>query len=294
MPVHKGIRCNVIIDGSPAIEYSPSMDYITSCVFIAAREGQRYTIEIEASKTGSNWHKIFLYVDGRVLVKAGAERIGDKDLEYEIDTVVDGVADSGYVTERYLEFRKIEVVDEDVKSNQTSDIMIKRLGEILVNIWRCEEPHSEIKNVSPFKPKDAQPVSEKSIKGRSLSHCTQLSSQHRDPRPFIVSMYEAKPIDPDDEPYASFLFRYMSQELLEAQGIAPKPARLIFHGDLRHMDESQKDQEIIRLRKELEESRLKIKQEDEDAGYIAPGVQPAYKKKEKSAAVYIDLTGEDC
>ncbi|KAF3284268.1 hypothetical protein TWF970_011488 [Orbilia oligospora] len=192
MPTHNGIKCSISVEGSPLPEYLPSTQDTTCTVSLAASEGQRYNIELEGSKTGSQWHEIKIWFDGRQFWRDVVRGSDEKDLKRTIDHVIDKIQDNGSYSTTYFEFGKINV------------------------------------------------------------------------------------------------------GLLEAQGIAPRPARLASHGNqAHHMDESQKDQEIIFLREQLKDSKRKIKDEDEDTGQPSTQNQTPRKKARKKRFVFVDLTKED-
>ncbi|KAF3307890.1 hypothetical protein TWF173_002127 [Orbilia oligospora] len=204
------------------------------------------------------------------------------------------IQDNGNYSTTYFEFGKVNVVDIDSHSIQPTNDQINNIGSIKVTIWRCHAPYTSQEFYGTFEADDIPPINEKKIKGRPLSHCTQFNPHNRVYYENKAIYRLANLIDPVDRPYATFIFNYMSQGLLEAQGIAPRPARLVHHGNqARHMDESQKDQEIIFLREQLKDSKRKIKDEDEDTRQPSTQNQTPRKKARKKRFVFVDLTKED-
>ncbi|KAF3194775.1 hypothetical protein TWF225_005395 [Orbilia oligospora] len=294
MPTHNGIKCSISVEGSPLNEYLPSTQDTTCTVSLAAREGQRYNIELEGSKTGSQWHKIKIWFDGRQLVRSVTRGSGEKDLKRTMDRVIDKIQDNGSYSTTCFEFGKINVVDIDAHSIQPTNEQINDLGSIKITIWRCHAPHTSREIDTSFEADGIPPINEKKIKGRPLSHCTQFNPQNRVYHENKAIYRFTNLIDPVDRPYATFIFNYMSQDLLEAQGIAPRPARLVTHGNqAHHIDDPQKDQEVIYLRQQLKDSKRKIKDEDEDTGHPSTENQAPRKRAKKKRFVFVDLTKED-
>ncbi|KAF3215278.1 hypothetical protein TWF106_008785 [Orbilia oligospora] len=179
MPTHNGIKCSISVEGSPLAEYLPSTQDTTCTVSLAAREGQRYNIELEGSKTGSQWHEIKIWFDGRELVRSVTQGSGEKDLKRTMGRLIDKIQDNGSYSTTYFEFGKINIVDIDAHSIQPTNEQINDLGSIKITIWRCHAPYTSQEIDTPFETDDIPPINEKKIKGRPLSHCTQFNPQNR-------------------------------------------------------------------------------------------------------------------
>ncbi|KAL9055872.1 MAG: hypothetical protein Q9162_003298 [Coniocarpon cinnabarinum] len=97
---------------------------------------------------------------------------------------------------------------------------ISQLGVIKIELWRCQRQGSSYPDrtwTSHDSLSETSPLPEKALKGRALSHRVNLGER------VATSPEQKVPVSYlDDRPHATFVFKYLSKESLQAMMIAPR------------------------------------------------------------------------
>ncbi|KAF3917583.1 hypothetical protein AA313_de0203921 [Arthrobotrys entomopaga] len=253
MPSHKGITCDLFVDGEKATEYGEEITDNVCTVWVEAKEDKPYGFEVEfdGAATRSQAHRTVFHAD-----------------ETEAEA-----------------------------SEETREDVIENLGSLKVTVQRCEASKKEIRPgpvggqvaVLP-----AGKVNEKLIKGRALSHSTSLGPIRNKGAPGRWYYYATTYIDPVNNPYAIFVFKYTSNAHLSAMGFLgernSEPEEV--DADVLSMSAEEMQREIMLLRNRANETDINIKQErDVTIKREGDGLDrgEGSRKRTKKKPVFIDL-----
>ncbi|KAF3295286.1 hypothetical protein TWF132_001982 [Orbilia oligospora] len=200
------------------------------------------------------------------------------------NTTVERMADGSTVRCPLL-FQKLNVVENDSRTMETREEVIGNIGTLQLLIWRVKLPRKRSAFPDPMSELEvAKAIKEKFLKGEAVSHCTGFGGRTTEPRRKQVC-YDTTYIDPKDKPFATFIFKYASKALLQAQGYIPRtPSPELIDEDLPDLTHQELMREVMRLREQNADRKREIKQEHDSQ---APG------NTKNKQPTYIDLTGDD-
>ncbi|KAK6355471.1 hypothetical protein TWF696_004568 [Orbilia brochopaga] len=257
MPSYKGVSCDLYIDGSKAPEYDMTTDDRTCTVWVMAQEDKEFGFEIDVSGTSDNNHRLQFIADGQKLVSRVLMDGRIKTSEY----CAEFRDENGAWMSRKMMFRKADLVEDDKEQTEDRTAIIDAVGSLQWNVWRVRSfklYHGQPTVRKPFQA--ASSLKEKDIKGKAISHYTQLGDLVEQP---TATSYKSELKDPKDSPYVVFIFKYASKAILQSKGYIPRspsPERL--DNDVESMSGLEMQQEIMRLRAEVKATRKrKIKEE---------------------------------
>ncbi|EPS36348.1 hypothetical protein H072_10137 [Dactylellina haptotyla CBS 200.50] len=216
MPEYKGISCDLYVQESKAKEYSVAHHGSTCVEYVISQEDQLFSFKVNVNPTalGGNSSRLDLelWADGQQL---------DSFTFTETDYLVDDAQIQDYtgrVKAMKLRFTKINTIEEDLIEAESDQDILRKLGTLEVKIWRAHQDVIQTASLA-YQPNLVQnPIYEKSIKGNSVSHCTELTN------PYVIAEpsswgYLTRKIDPYDTPWVTFIFRHASKALLQSGGI---------------------------------------------------------------------------
>ncbi|KAI1411290.1 hypothetical protein F5Y13DRAFT_65199 [Hypoxylon sp. FL1857] len=188
-----------------------------------------------------------------------------------------------------LKFSAVKTIDEAKKERVEKDRKTSdKLGVIEVKVWRGVElgPSSSKRSSATLK-KTPFELSEKSLKGKSISHGTMFSTAKQTTSPGFVSVQY---LPEDGGPIAIFRFTYRSRRALQQELIipaTPPPRSPTFDGlseaELRRLARERYEQ--INEEKEVKKEKASIKRELGDDKLDRPS-------KVRRVSKTIDLTDE--
>ncbi|KAK6527745.1 hypothetical protein TWF694_004725 [Orbilia ellipsospora] len=217
MPEHKGISCDLFVEQDKAAEYNIQHDGSACTAHIVSQENQLFGFKLNINTValgGTSRLDLELWADGQHL-----DSFTFTETDYFINDA--HIQDyTGRVKIMKLRFAKLNTTDEEAY-DQGDDEKLQKLGTLEVKIWRS---HQDVLQTACFgyQPNPMQNiVYENSIKGSSISHCTELSN------PFMIANpsswgYLTRKIDPYHTPWVTFVFRHASQAIMESEGIFNK------------------------------------------------------------------------
>ncbi|KAK6515785.1 hypothetical protein TWF281_004375 [Arthrobotrys megalospora] len=217
MPTLKGVTCDLYVDDSRAEEYGMTVHDNVCTVWVAAIENKEYGFEIEVDpkQTGADAHMLSFWADGQELT---GNIMGEGDNTISVHEVCIGVNDCGSQVWRPLKFGKLETEEEG--GLELDEDAAKHVGILEWSICRCERVWDSDTQPEPLYFESKNSINEKSVKGRAVSHCTELGDSFVVPnQPWL----EAEPRDPDETPFVRFRFKYVSIDLLNMQGFIQRP-----------------------------------------------------------------------
>ncbi|KAK6342487.1 hypothetical protein TWF718_007890 [Orbilia javanica] len=285
MPIHKGVTCELFVDGSKATEHHVSTEGEICRVWIVAEEGKPYKINVgaTATSTGGPHHKIKFWADGIEIDACSLFSSSSATFE---DVIVEAKA-RGKPSHAhcYLGSSASVSLENDSETIETRKEVIEKVGKLTISIWRCEYRLLKKKrSVTAHNPglELAGDMNEKMLKGEPVSHCTVLGEATTARTTKTTMLKRKKDIDPIDRPLVTFTFNYSSKALLQALGYIPKtPSSEPIDHDLADLTHEQLQREIMRLRGKDADIKPNIKQEQ--------NLQEAGTPKRKSP-IHIDLT----
>ncbi|EPS37833.1 hypothetical protein H072_8374 [Dactylellina haptotyla CBS 200.50] len=221
-----GVTCELLISNKRAEEYKSENKGSTTKSHVVAIEGRKYVVKLDFSKTGARRHDFTLYADGIELTS-----MTTTEKKLRIDSIrgklVNGKGKGKgrgrgkKVENRRLTFGKLGTVDGDAENTELRSNVLNQLGTIKINVHRAKFRARKNKVTGNDRINTAGPVHEESVKGRGLSHITKLGCRQYAK---ATGSRTTKPIDPENKPYATFIYRYASREILESEGIIELPA----------------------------------------------------------------------
>ncbi|KAF3295288.1 hypothetical protein TWF132_001984 [Orbilia oligospora] len=218
MPEHKGISCELHVEGQKAAEYQVTQAGSISTSHIISQEDKLFNFHL-------NITSITLGSVGRVDLELWAD--GQKLDAFtftETDYLVDDaqIQDStGAVKVVKLRFAKLKTVDEKKADQETRQDILQKLGTLEIKLWRAHQDATQTCCLLYEQEPSKNPIHEKSIKGASITHCTGFANAKIIQNPSSLG-YLTRKIDPYETPWVTFVFRHASRSLLEAAGIIPK------------------------------------------------------------------------
>ncbi|EGX44850.1 hypothetical protein AOL_s00176g21 [Orbilia oligospora ATCC 24927] len=245
MPEHKGISCELHVEGQKATEYQVTQAGYISTSHIISQEDKIFSfhLNIVSATLGSVGRlDLELWADGQKL---------DAFTFIETDYFVDDpqVQDStGAVKVVKLRFAKLKTVDEKKSDQETRQDILQKLGTLEIKLWRAHQDATQTCCLLYEQEPSKNPIHEKSIKGESITHCTEFANAKHIQNPSWWGYWTRK-IDPYETPWVTFVFRHASKSLLESAGIIPK--------------DSTKKHQKVELESELPEIKTKNKPEKE-------------------------------
>ncbi|KAK6515784.1 hypothetical protein TWF281_004374 [Arthrobotrys megalospora] len=284
MPTHKGVTCNLYIDGSRATEHHIVTEDDTCTAWVVPEEGKSYHLDINAFGTGTPQHRVEFWADGQCLesydLRHSTIRRVDK-------AIVERTANGNIITSP-LTFGKLKVAEDDVELMETRAEVIGEIGSMKLSIWRCKFVRYPRANPGKYTASRVEPmrvVKEQLLKGQPVSHCTQFGTRTTNPAGGPSRWaYNRTYIDPKDKPLATFVFNYASKALLQAQGYMPRtPSPELMEDGLEDMTHEDLMKEVMRLREENTNTKRQIKQEKNSQAIRRIGKR----------TTHIDLTVDD-
>ncbi|KAK6342486.1 hypothetical protein TWF718_007889 [Orbilia javanica] len=225
MPEHKGISCELHIDGQKATEYQTTQTGSICSSHVISQEDKLFSfhLNITSSTLGSVPRlDLELWADGEKL-----DSLTFTETEYVVDDAQ--ILDStNAVKVVKLKFAKLETVDAKMANLEARQDILQKLGTLEIKIWRAHHGVTQTNSFSYQKQPSMNPIHEKSIKGQEVTHCTKLAHPKTIKNPSSLG-YLTRKIDAYETPWVTFIFRHASKSLLEAAEIIPKvpqPARV--------------------------------------------------------------------
>ncbi|KAK6518629.1 hypothetical protein TWF506_005764 [Arthrobotrys conoides] len=219
MPEHKGISCELHVEGQKATEYQVTQAGPICTSHIISQEDKLFSfrLNITSATLGGSVARLDLelWADGQKL---------DAFTFTETDYLVDDaqIRDStGTVKVVKLRFAKLKTVDEKKPDQETRQNILRKLGTLEIKLWRAHQDATQTGSFAYQQEPSKNPIHEKSIKGESITHCTEFANAKAIQNP-SSSGYLTRKIDPYETPWVTFVFRHASKSLLEAAGIVPK------------------------------------------------------------------------
>ncbi|KAF2013667.1 hypothetical protein BU24DRAFT_452510 [Aaosphaeria arxii CBS 175.79] len=259
---HGDFKVEILVDGQPLEEFkdddeedkpNEAMRYVMATSgkefavrFTAARPYPKYTILVNIYLDGK-WVR-GRYVDkddkGKVEIKGTIQTLGDRWLSQN--------------------FRFAELEINESISNVAPESLretIKSLGEIKVSVHYVQNlvpKNTQKRDKSNIQ--DIGPLSEKSLKGKALSHRVEFSEAK--PTTRTTNSKSCTYVDPQKHPQATFLFRYRSKNALQAAYVIPRTPSPVPLED-RNLDELNLEEarELLKRQRERDEAAKAIKQE---------------------------------
>ncbi|KAF9787885.1 hypothetical protein BJ322DRAFT_588943 [Thelephora terrestris] len=212
MPDLNGVQVTIVCNDQPLEEYEVTYEGDTATCWIPSEAGKTFEIRwrVQPGLPLHNVHRVFdCYMDGR-----GMKRSLGKP-SHRSGSVV-GVS-TGATTLRPFTFSRIQLTEEEGGLSTKTSADLSHLGTIIVKAHRAK-PWSILPYIDKLRtcPSELPAVCEKSKK--AASHCTSLGAQRTQktrPRAHGVELLGRSPV-------ATFVFRYASKGMLQAQGIIPK------------------------------------------------------------------------
>ncbi|KAF3166772.1 hypothetical protein TWF751_008544 [Orbilia oligospora] len=275
MPKNKGATCGLYIGESKAMEHHVVIDDETCTAWIFAEEGKNYCLGIDASGTQASQPKIKFRAHGVSLRRFNLTR---PLVAWIANTTVERMADGSTVRCPLL-FQKLNVVENDSRTMETREEVIRNIRTLQLSIWRVKLSRKRSAFPDPmFELEVAKAIKEKFLKGEAVSHCTGFGERTTEPRRKQVC-YDTTYIDPKDKPFATFIFKYASE------GYIPRtPSPELIDEDIPDSTHQELMREVMRLREQNADIKREIKQEHDSQ---APG------NTKNKQPTYIDLTGDD-
>jgi len=220
-----------------------------SC-WIPSVEGEKFKVHCSDDRGG--WETMWcLYFDGSTKEAACKAFRG-------VNPGVPKVRSGFWVSENEIKpylFSKLALTDDDSVAALTSP----DLGTIRVSFWRVTYGET-CEGIQTMADASASgPVHEKCKKGGS--HIVAPGSTQVADIPQTGRLIKRQLIDPWDKPYGTFIFRYRPLELLQANGIAPRPSpQPDTNSDVIKVDDDENDsdvEEIRALKEKLSKARAR-------------------------------------
>ncbi|KAF9652647.1 hypothetical protein BDM02DRAFT_3108719 [Thelephora ganbajun] len=212
MPDLNGVQVTIASNGQPLEEYEATYEGDTVTCWIPSEVGKTFEIRwrVQPGLPLHNVHRVFdCYMDGRGMKRA----LGKPS--HRSGSIV-GVS-TGATTLRPFTFSTIQLTEEEDGLSSKASTDLSHLGTIIVKAHRAKHwstlPYIDKLRTSPS---ELPTVNEKSKK--AASHCISLGAQRTQksrPRAHGVELLGKSPV-------ATFIFRYASKDMLQAQGIIPK------------------------------------------------------------------------
>ncbi|KAJ6256331.1 hypothetical protein Dda_8829 [Drechslerella dactyloides] len=204
---------------APATEYNVKSSAEKCDAHIIAEEGQEYAIKIEPDfdEIGTEHFTLEIWIDGELVIQGGfGSHMGQGLLLDEVTVNMVEIP-----VNHKLQFTNLEIGEEETTVEGRQDIL-DSLGTIVVKLWRADvgTETEGFKRVTSSGLSEL-PFSEESIKGRRLSHRTQLKFGRMFEEKYDTWGYtDVRHVDKD--PWTVFSFTYASKALLQDTGIIPK------------------------------------------------------------------------
>ncbi|KAF3159699.1 hypothetical protein TWF788_003673 [Orbilia oligospora] len=225
MPEHKGISCELHVEGQKATEYQVTQTGSISTSHIISQEGKIFSfhLNITSATLGSVGRlDLELWADGQKL-----DAFTFTETNYLVDDAQ--IQDStGAVKVVKLRFAKLKTVDEKKADQETRQDILRKLGTLEIKLWRAHQDAIQAGSFAYQQEPSNNPIHEKSIKGESITHCTEFTNAKPIQNPSSLGFLTRK-IDPYETPWVTFVFRHASKSLLEAARIIPKQASIQKH-----------------------------------------------------------------
>ncbi|KAK6503727.1 hypothetical protein TWF481_008731 [Arthrobotrys musiformis] len=224
MPEHKGISCELQVEGSKATEYQVTTAGSICSSHIISQEDKLFSFHLNINSPmlgggGVGRLDLELWADGQKL-----DGFTFTETNYLVDDAQ--IQDmSGTVKVVKLRFAKLETVDEKKANMETRQDILTKLGTLEIKIWRAHQDITQTNSLLYQQP-STNPIHEKSIKGESITHCTKLADAKPVQNP-SSSGYLTRKVDSYETPWVTFIFRHASKSLLEAAGIIPKEKKAV-------------------------------------------------------------------
>ncbi|KAI0830442.1 hypothetical protein F5Y06DRAFT_206707 [Hypoxylon sp. FL0890] len=231
-----GIKVTVRIDGVDCTEYDDpeaaeqKSEKPTSSKYIESPDNAKFTIFVAVNtkyKWGYKNHALSFkaYVDSEWVTAPIIEE-DDPLTNGQHEVLIEGMEifskDTGTWSIRGLKFSTVKTIDEATNERIEKDRdASEKLGVIEVEVRRgvLLGPLSDDDEYSDFQPRETSlELSERSLKGKSISHGTEFSSSQPTSVPNLFSI---EPLPEDDGCIATFRFKYRSRKALQQELIIP-------------------------------------------------------------------------
>ncbi|TFY66258.1 hypothetical protein EVG20_g4832 [Dentipellis fragilis] len=214
MPLeHRDFAVHISCDGKEIPHYrSETLSEKQISCWIPSEVGKEFAVHYEQPKKEFGYG-VKVYCDGR-LMRGKSGWSGMKGS-------IKGVRTSPHTISAFM-FSNVKTHDDDSHVDISNDVDVTHIGVIEVRIFRAELERRKHSSVCVRTVKDLGSVSELSKKGGlhqvSLGKaCVDTSKKE------IQTDMRYCCIDPEDKPYASFLFHHRPAALLQAMGVMPRP-----------------------------------------------------------------------
>ncbi|KAL9087991.1 MAG: hypothetical protein Q9159_003346 [Coniocarpon cinnabarinum] len=220
-----GVKADILINDAPTTLYNDE-DHETShssvSKYIQSQSDACWAVKLSISRKGWRVDHVDLRIwsDGELL----ASRFVDMSRPGSQNRwVFDGqrCKAGGASYKRLFRFGKLETTEGPL-TTQVKQLLpkISQLGVIKIELWRCQRQGSSYPDrtwTSHDSLSETSPLPEKALKGRALSHRVNLGER------VATSPEQKVPVSYlDDRPHATFVFKYLSKESLQAMMIAPR------------------------------------------------------------------------
>ncbi|KAF3081528.1 hypothetical protein TWF103_003703 [Orbilia oligospora] len=195
MPEHKGISCELHVEGQKAAEYQVTQAGSISTSHIISQEDKLFNFHLNITSVtlGSVGRvDLELWADGQKL---------DAFTFTETDYLVDDaqIQDStGAVKVVKLRFAKLKTVDEKKADQETRQDILQKLGTLEIKLWRAHQDATQTYCLLYEQEPSKNPIHEKSIKGASITHCTEFANAKIIQNPSSLALLEAAGIIPKE------------------------------------------------------------------------------------------------
>ncbi|KAF3209695.1 hypothetical protein TWF679_007232 [Orbilia oligospora] len=173
MPEHKGISCELHVEGQKATEYQVTQTGSISTSHIISQEGKIFSfhLNITSATLGSVGRlDLELWADGQKL-----DAFTFTETNYLVDDAQ--IQDStGAVKVVKLRFAKLKTVDEKKADQETRQDILRKLGTLEIKLWRAHQDAIQTGSFAYQQEPSNNPIHEKSIKGESITHCTEFTN----------------------------------------------------------------------------------------------------------------------
>ncbi|KAK6515786.1 hypothetical protein TWF281_004376 [Arthrobotrys megalospora] len=218
MPEHKGISCELHVEDQKVNEYQVEQHGSVCSAYIISQEDKLFGFHLNVNCItlgGTARLDLELWADGQKL-----DGFTFTETSYLVDDAQ--IQDTtGAVKVVKLKFAKLETVDEKKGNPETRQDILQKLGTLEVKLWRAHHDATQTASLAYQPQPSKNPIYEKSIKGDSITHCTELANAKVIKTPSACG-YLTRKIDPYESPWVTFLFRHASKSLLQAAEIIPK------------------------------------------------------------------------
>ncbi|KAK6351614.1 hypothetical protein TWF718_004769 [Orbilia javanica] len=256
MPSLKGITCTIEVGGVSAEEFGTEVEGSKITCSIVSQDDKPFTFSLDFSNSTALRHDYRLLTDGMMVATHTTTK---KTARLKTSSLII----NGVMERREMRFSRFETVDQKLDEMESRSHILKNMGFLEVTIHRAEKQAGRIYRGRDYKLEGIKAVHEKSLKGRAVPHKTVLGVAKYE-QPNVLSTTR---LDPEDQPYVTFTFRYASKSCLQSEGLIPRspsPEPPIRDGERQAVEEMSPEalrRELLRYRARDQDERKPAKRE---------------------------------